>query len=51
MKKDLSYKTKLWGLWCVNWNDAYAFFNSKGNVDTKSKLKDKWYKDFMRMFE
>lgn len=37
-------------LWERNWKDAYNFFNSKGNSQTKSNLKDRWYKDFMEMF-
>ena len=41
----------VWELWEQNWNNAYKFFNCKGNVKTKSKLKDKWYKDFKSMFE
>lgn len=29
-------------LWEENWNDAYKFFHSKGNVKTKARLKKKW---------
>ncbi len=38
-----------WEYWEENWNNAYKFFNSKGNVNTKSGLKDKWYKEFVKM--
>ena len=40
-----------WELWEQNWNNAYKFFNSKGNIETKAKLKAKWYKDFENMFK
>lgn len=36
--------------WEKNWNNAYKFFNSKGNVRTRSKLKAKWFKDFKEVF-
>ena len=39
-------KINVQDLWEREWNNAYKFFNSKGNIKTKSKLKDKWYKDF-----
>ena len=38
----------IWELWERNWNSAYKFFNSKGNTTTKSRLKDKWYKEFVK---
>lgn len=43
-------KINTWDLWTENWNNAKAFFDSKGNSKTKSKLKTKWHKDFMKMF-
>lgn len=36
-------------LWEKEWNNAHKFFNSKGNTETKSKLKDKWCKEFKGM--
>ena len=39
-----------WDLWTQNWNNAYKFFNSKGNITTKAKLKAKWHNEFMGMF-
>ena len=36
-----------WKMWSKNWDNAYNFFNCKGNVHTKSRLKNKWNKDFM----
>ncbi len=36
-----------WEMWENNFKNAKAFFGSKGNMDTKSKLKDKWFKEFM----
>jgi hypothetical protein len=41
----------LWDLWVQNWENASKFFNSKGNTNTRSKLKTKWHKGFMAMFE
>ena len=40
-----------WKEWEKNWNNAYKFFNSKGNTKTKSRLKKKWQDDFMDMLE
>lgn len=39
----------IWDLWAKEWANAYSFWNSKGNTKTKSRLKDKWYKDFKEM--
>ncbi len=39
----------VWDLWQREWKNASKFFQSKGNTKTKSKLKDKWYKDFKDM--
>lgn len=36
-------------LWTKEWKNAYNFFNSKGNLQTKSRLKDKWNKEFKAM--
>jgi len=36
-------------LWDKEWENAYAFFNSKGNTKTKSRIKKKWYKEFKEM--
>ncbi|MBU0626389.1 hypothetical protein KKH82_02985 [Patescibacteria group bacterium] len=33
-------------LWEKNWDNAYAFFNRRVETETKSKLKDRWYKEF-----
>ena len=41
----------LWDLWAENFHNARRFFNSEGNRCTKNGLKDKWYKEFMKMFE
>jgi len=37
----------IWDLWEKEWNNASKFFNCKGNVKTKSRLKDKWHKEFV----
>ena len=37
-----------WDLWSLNWEHAKRFFDSRGNVKTRSKLKAEWYKDFVR---
>ena len=39
----------MWDLWEKEWKKAYNFFNTKGNATTKSRLKDKWYKEFKEM--
>ena len=41
-------KEKLWNLWEQNWDNAYKFFNSKGNVKTRAKLKKIWYDSFFK---
>ena len=35
-------------MWDENWKNAERFFHSKGNITTKSKLKDKWHNEFFR---
>ena len=35
-----------WDFWERNWENARKFFESKGNMDTKSRLKDKWYNEY-----
>ena len=39
----------IWDLWKKEWENASKFFNCKGNTTTKSRLKDKWYKEFKEM--
>jgi len=34
-------------MWKRNWGNAEKFFKSKGNIQTKSKLKTKWYDEFV----
>ena len=36
-------------LWEKEWKNAYNFFNSKGNINTRSRLKDRWNKEFKEM--
>ena len=36
-------------LWESEWKSASRFFNSKGNLKTKSRLKDEWNKKFKGM--
>ncbi len=38
-------------LWEKEWKNAYNFFNTKGNIQTKSRLKDKWCKEFKGMLK
>ena len=40
-----------WEDWTKNWNNAKKFFDSKGNIKTKAKLKKKWHDDFMEIFK
>ncbi len=37
--------------WKRDFFNAKKFFESKGNSNTLSKLKDKWYKEFFNIFE
>ncbi len=41
----------IWNLWAKEWENASKFFQSKGNIKTRSKLKDKWHKEFKEMCE
>ena len=36
-------------LWNEEWYNAYRFFNSKGNLKTRSRLKEQWIKGFKKM--
>lgn len=38
-------------LWDDEWKNAYNFFNTKGNLKTKCKLKAKWKKEFIDMLK
>lgn len=40
-----------WDAWGIEWENAKRFFNSKGNIHTRSKLKDKWHKEFMEILK
>ena len=44
-------KQDAWEDWTKNWNNAKKFFDSKGNIKTKAKLKKKWHDDFMEIFK
>lgn len=37
--------------WEKNWEDARKFFETKGNIKTKCKLKAEWYNNFMQIFK
>ena len=37
-----------WDIWEENFKDAKAFFESKGNLQTRAKLKSKWYNNFIK---
>ena len=37
-----------WDIWATNFYNAKRFFESKGNIHTKSKHKDRWCKEFHR---
>lgn len=39
----------VWDLWLREWTNASRFFSSKGNNKTRSRLKDKWYKEFRQI--
>ena len=38
-------------IWERNFYAARRFFESKGNVMTRSRLKDKWFKEFKNNIE
>jgi hypothetical protein len=38
-------------LWAREWQNAYNFFHSEGNTKTRSRLKTKWYNEFIKMVE
>jgi hypothetical protein len=38
-------------VWVNSFYNAKKFFESKGNIKTRSRLKDKWYKEFMKPFK
>lgn len=40
-----------WEIWENNFFDAKRFFESKGNIKTRSRLKDKWFKNFKKDLE
>ena len=44
--KEIKEKIIFWKIWRRNWENAKRFFDSKGNIYTRSKLKDKWYREF-----
>jgi len=44
-------KIDLWDEWTVNWQRAKAFFESKGNLATKTRLKRKWMNEFKSTLE
>jgi len=41
-KKTINYGEDIWS---PNFYDAKRFFESKGNANTRSRLKDKWHKN------
>ena len=40
-----------WDLWAENWEYAKRFFDSKGNIKTKSKLKQEWFNQVKRIIQ
>ena len=46
MKKIKEKTINGWDVWSRNFYNAKRFFESKGNVKTKARLKAKWYNDF-----
>jgi len=39
-----------WQEWTKAWKSAYNCFNSKGNAQTKNRLKTKWLNNFYDLF-
>jgi len=46
MPKEIKEKIDIWEMWGKNWENAKRFFYSKGNIKTRSRLKDRWFKEF-----
>ena len=44
MKEEIN--KQVWEMWKKNFENAKKFFKSKGNIKTRSKLKNKWYNEF-----
>lgn len=44
-------KINKWNDWEKNFYAAKAFFESKGNMITKGRLKNKWFKAFKEAIE
>ncbi len=38
----------VFNIWAKNFTNSKKFFESKGNFNTKSKLKTKWHDEFMK---
>ena len=49
IEKNKMERINIQDLWEKEFENAYRFFNSKGNIKTRSILKDKWYKSFKGM--
>ena len=49
MKKPPTCDT--WAAWARNWNHAKAFFESKAIPTTRSRLKTKWYNQYLKDME
>jgi len=50
-EKKIKEGITLWDIWSNNFYNAKRFFTSKGNLKTKSKIKDKWAKEFKKDIE
>ena len=40
-----------WDAWEKEWKNAKNFFESKGNAETISKLKNKWHREFEELLK
>ena len=45
MREEIKKEIDIWAIWSRNFYNAKRFFQSKGNIKTRSRLKDKWFKD------
>jgi len=50
-KKTIKKKITLWDVWTNNFYNAKRFFTSRGNLQTRTRLKDKWAKEFKKDIE
>ena len=51
MKTNKENKINGWDIWTKNFFNAQRFFESKDNIRTRSRFKDKWFRVFKKDLE